>query len=138
MRTNTMSIEFVAFRIIGAALSTHSVLGPGLPKAKYVEFLEQELYRRGLQVESQKVLPLVYNGARTRTGYRVDFVVNEEVVVEVSERKDVGRDELIQMQTYLKLVNCRTGLLLNFHARWMKNGIYRITPRGPSRYVHTL
>ncbi len=138
MRTNTVSIEFVAFRIIGAALSTHSALGPGLSKAKYVEFLEQELYRRGLQVESQKVLPLVYNGARTRTGYRVDFVVNDEVIVEVSEHKSVGRTDLAQMQTYLKLVNCRTGLLLNFHTRWMKNGIYRISPRGPSRYVHTL
>ena len=131
------SVEFVAFRIVGAALSTHSALGPGLPKSAYIEFMEQELYRRGLQVESQKVLPAAYDGARARTGNRVDFLVNKEIIVEVCAQKQVSSLDLAQMQTYLKLLNCRSGLLLDFNVRWMKNGIYRITPRGRSRYIHT-
>ncbi len=116
----------LTYRIIGAAFDIHKALGPGLLESAYQVCMEHELRRRGLSVESQKLLPLIYDGIRTKRGYRVDLLVNNEVVVEVKAQRQVAMVDEAQVQTYLKLLNCPIGLILNFNTRWLKNGIHRI------------
>lgn len=112
--------------IIGAAVEVHRILGPGLLESTYEECLAFELKQRGLDVERQVELPVLYKGNKLDAGYRIDLKVNEEVIVEL---KSVQRLEAIhqaQLLTYLKLAGFRYGLLMNFNVPVMKSGIRRL------------
>jgi GxxExxY protein len=119
-------LDEITYKIIGCAFTVHKALGPGLLESAYQSSFEHELLRIKLQVETQKILPLTYNGIRTKKGYRIDFLVEKEVVVEVKAVREITLLDHAQVQTYLRLLNCRIGLLLNFNTRWLKNGISRV------------
>jgi GxxExxY protein len=121
-----MNSEQITYRIIACAITVHKALGPGLLESAYQISLEHELNFTGLQVESQKILPLTYNGIRTKKGYRVDFLVEKKVIVEVKSARQITLLDEAQVHTYLKLLNCRVGLLINFNTRWVKTGLHRI------------
>ena len=112
--------------IIGAAIEVHRVLGPGLLESAYQAALARELALRGLEFEREVSLPVVYKGAQLDCGYRLDFVVEERVIVELKSVENIEPIHLAQLMTYLRLSGKRLGLLLNFNVPQMKEGIRRV------------
>jgi len=112
--------------IINRAIKVHQTLGPGLLESSYRECLFYELINAGLYVEKEKKLPLVYEKVKLECGYRIDIMVESKVVVETKSVEAINDIYLAQVLTYLKLSECRLGLLLNFNVILMKNGIRRI------------
>ncbi|HTF19269.1 MAG TPA: GxxExxY protein [Chryseolinea sp.] len=119
--------EQITDRIIAAALRIHSALGPGLLESAYREFLFYELELDGWSVEKEKSLPVVYKGKRVDHGYRLDLLVQNTVVVELKTVELLLRIHHQQLLTYLRLGNFKTGLLINFHAAHLKDGLKRIS-----------
>jgi GxxExxY protein len=116
--------------IIGATIAVHRALGPGLLESAYNHCLFFEMAQvRGLKVEQQCPLPIVYCGVRIPCGYRMDFVVNDSVVVEIKAVETILPVHEAQMLSYLKLSGLRYGLLLNFNVVLMKHGIRRFIGR---------
>lgn len=112
--------------IIGCAIKVHKSLGPGLLESAYEECLFYELQRSGLKVAKQKALPLVYEEVKLDCGYRVDLLVENKVVIEVKSVEALNDIFLAQVLTYLKLLNCKLGLLINFNVVRLKEGIRRV------------
>lgn len=117
--------EVISRRVIGAAIEVHRFLGPGLLESAYQTCLAHELGLRGLQFAHQVDLPVVFKGVTLDCGYRMDFVVEGQLVVEVKAVSMIHPVHQAQLLTYLKLGGYRVGLLLNFHAALMKDGILR-------------
>lgn len=118
--------------IIGAAINVHRELGPGLLESAYEACLLFELADQGLEVEQQKSLPVVYRGRRLECGYRLDLVVEDEVIVEVKSVEKLLPIHKAQLLSYLKLSGKRVGLLINFNASLLKNGVERVVNNFPS------
>ena len=115
--------------IIGAAMRVHTALGPGLMESVYETCLRHELYKGGLRTESQKSLPVLYDGIALDAGYRIDLLVEGIVVVElkaVDQLLDLHKAQLI---SYLKLGHFPVGLLINFNVVHLRNGIRRFVNR---------
>lgn len=112
--------------IIDAAISVHSALGPGLLESAYEACLLYELRKRGLSVEAQVPLPVVYESVRLEIGYRIDLLVEDVVVVELKACESIVPVHRIQLLSYLKLSKKPLGLLLNFHVPLMRDGIVRM------------
>src|SRR5437899_10563105 len=113
-------------QIIEAAIAVHTALGPGLLESVYQTCLAFELSTRGLSIECQKPLPLVYRGIRIDCAHRMDLVVEGEVVVEVKSVEKLDRVHEAQMLTYLRLSERKVGLLINFNVKWLADqGIMR-------------
>ena len=113
-------------RIIGAAIEVHRGLGPGLLESTYEACLAFELADRGLAVERQKALPVVYRGVRLDCGYRIDLLVEDRIIVEVKAIEDLLPIHKAQFLSYLKLSRCEVGLLINFNVRVLASGIQRV------------
>ncbi len=111
--------------IIGAAIEVHKEIGPGLLESAYEECLKVELMSRGMQVETQVDLPLYYKGKPTGKTYRIDMLVNDEVILELKSVELLKNVNEIQLVTYLKLANKKLGLLINFNEAVLKDGIRR-------------
>ncbi|MEW5842263.1 MAG: GxxExxY protein [Bacteroidota bacterium] len=112
--------------IIGCAIKVHKSLGPGLLESAYEECLFYELVKSGLKVDKQRALPLVYEEVKLDFGYRVDLLVGNKVVIEVKSVEALNDIFLAQVLTYLKLSNCKLGLLINFNVLRLKDGIRRV------------
>ena len=119
-------------KIIGAAIQVHRTLGPGLLESAYEACLAFELVERGLKVEQQKPLPVIYRGTYLDCGYRLDILVEEIVIVEIKVVDRLASIHQAQLLSYLKLSGCNVGLLINFNLRVLKNGILRVVNRFPS------
>ncbi|HWZ84112.1 MAG TPA: GxxExxY protein [Terriglobales bacterium] len=119
-------LNAVTEQIIGAAMEVHRTIGPGLLESAYEACLAHELRERGFRVEQQKPLPVIYKGVRLDCGYRLDMVINESVIVEIKAVEKLTTVHDAQLLSYLRLLDCRVGLLLNFHCTMLKNGIRRI------------
>jgi GxxExxY protein len=114
-------------QIIGAAIDVHRALGPGLLESAYERCLAFELARRGLRIEHQKAIPLVYNGVAVDCAYRADIVVEGEVIVEVKSVERLHSVHEAQMICYLRLADCCVGLIINFNVKVLaRQGIQRI------------
>ena len=111
--------------IIGAAIEVHKEIGPGLLESAYEECLKVELMSRGMHVETQVDLPLYYKGKPTGKTYRIDMLVNDEVILELKSVELLKNVNEIQLVTYLKLANKKLGLLINFNEAVLKDGIRR-------------
>lgn len=111
--------------IIGAGIEVHRALGPGLLESSYEECLCHELHLRGLQFRRQVPLPVIYKGIQLECGYRMDVVVEEKVIIELKAVYLMAPIFEAQLITYLKLSGLRVGLLMNFHAATLKEGIIR-------------
>jgi len=111
--------------IIGAAIEVHRTLGPGLLEAVYEECLCHELHLRGLSFQRQLDLPIAYKSVTLQSGLRLDLVVADAVVVEVKAVESLLPIHEAQLMTYLRLSGKRVGLLINFGAPVLKDGIVR-------------
>ena len=112
--------------IIGAAIEVHRSLGPGLLEAAYEACLAYELLERGLSLERQKTLAVIYKGMEVDCGFRLDLRVNGLVIVEVKAIEGFAPIHEAQVITYLKLTGCKLGLLLNFNEIRLRDGIKRV------------
>ena len=112
--------------IIGSAIEVHRNLGPGLLESTYEECMAFELQERKLIVQRQHEIPVLYKGNKLGQKYRIDLLVNNQVIIELKSIKKIEPIHDAQLLTYLKLANIRYGLLLNFNVPVMKQGIKRL------------
>ncbi len=112
--------------IIGAAIEVHRHLGPGLLESVYEECMVFELAERGLEIQRQLLIPIVYKGRQLKIDYRIDLLVNQTVIIELKSVQKLEAIHEAQLLTYLKLANKRFGLLMNFNVPIMKQGIRRL------------
>ena len=119
----------ITARIVDAAVEIHRTLGPGLFESVYESVLAFELEGRGLRVERQKGLPVVFKGRDMGVGFRLDLLVESRVVVEVKSVEALAPVHTRQLITYLRLADVRVGLLLNFNVHLMRDGIKRVVDR---------
>ncbi len=119
-------LNAITEQIIGAAIEVHRALGPGLLESAYEACLVYELVRRGLRVEQQKPLPVFYKEVHLDVGYRLDILVEGSVIIELKAVEKLLPIHEAQLLSYLKLSGCRVGLLINFNAPVLKQGIRRM------------
>ena len=112
--------------VFDSALKVHRALGPGLLESAYEECLFYELKIAGLDVVKQKPLPLIYEEVKLDVGYRVDIIVENKLILEIKSVEALNDIHFAQLLTYLKLTNCKLGLLINFNVVLIKDGIKRI------------
>lgn len=113
--------------IIGCAIKVHKSLGSGLLESAYQQAcLHYEMVKSGLQVEKEKPLPLVYEEVKLDCGYRLDFIVEGKIIVEIKSVDCLNDIHLAQVLTYRKLTNNRLGLLINFNVLKLTDGIKRV------------
>jgi len=122
-------INSISGAIVDAAFHIHRTLGPGLLESVYEVVLAHELKKRGLRVERQKPVPIEFEGIRFEEGFRADLIVEDCVIVELKSVEDLSRVHSKQLLTYLRLLDYRLGLLINFGAPLIKDGIRRIVNR---------
>ncbi len=111
--------------IIGGAIEVHKALGPGLLEGVYEECLALELGDRGLEIQRQVQVPIVFKGRTLDMGYRLDMLVNGSVVLELKSVEKLNPVHEAQLLTYMKLSGKRVGLLLNFHTPYLRDSIKR-------------
>ena len=112
--------------VFESALKVHKILGPGLLESAYEECLFYELKKYDLKVEKQKKLPLVYEDVKLDAGYRIDIIVEDKFIIEIKSVEELNDVHLAQLLTYLRLSNCKLGLLINFNVSLLKNGVKRV------------
>lgn len=113
-------------QIIGAAIQVHRELGPGLLESAYEACLCHELSLNGLKIERQKSIPIFYRGIKLDAGYRLDLVVEDQVIVEIKAISELLPVHEAQLLSYLKQVGGGRGLLINFNVKLLKHGIRRL------------
>lgn len=123
-------IEYCASQIVDSAIQVHRALGPGLLESAYQQCLAFELHKRGLQVDCETILPVVYETTRIDTGYRIDMLVENCVIVENKAVDQILPIHEAQLLTYMRLGDYRLGFLINWNVMRIKNGI--------KRFVHQL
>ena len=112
--------------VLDLGMKIHKVLGPGLLESAYEECLYYEIKKYGLFIEKQKALPLIYEEVKLEIGYRLDLLVEKKLIIEIKSVESLNDLHLAQTLTYLKLSNCKLGLLINFNVALFKNGIRRV------------
>jgi len=112
--------------VFESALKVHKILGPGLLESAYEECLFYELKKSNLKVEKQKTLPLVYEEVMLDVGYRIDIIIEDKFIVEIKSVESLNDVHLAQLLTYLKLSDCKLGLLINFNVKLLKEGVKRV------------
>jgi len=115
--------------IVNACYQIHTELGPGLFESVYEECLYFELIQQGLLVERQKELPVIYKSIKMEIGFRSDLIVEKKVIVEIKSQEAIAPVHQKQVQTYLRLIGLKLGLLINFNEALIKDGIQRIVNR---------
>ncbi len=118
-----MEINQITHEILDSAYKIHSRLGPGLLESAYQACLVYELRKKGFKVEIEKPLPLIYEEVKLECGYRIDLLVENQVVVELKTVEAFTDVHTAQVLTYLKLSNNKVGLLINFYTKSLKDGI---------------
>ncbi len=118
--------NLLAKSVVDAAYTIHKKIGPGLLESAYEECMEKELHKRGIDFARQPKLPVFYDGEELATRYRLDFLVAEKLIVELKSVEKLLPVHEAQILTYLKLSRKRLGLLINFSAPLIKDGIKRI------------
>lgn len=118
-------LEAIGKQIVDAAFQVHKELGPGLLESAYERCMIVEFIEGGLNVERQVKLPIVYKGKRIDGGYRLDLIVENEIIIELKTVDYILPVHEAQLISYLKLSGKRLGYLINFKVDLIKNGIYR-------------
>jgi GxxExxY protein len=120
-----MEFDELSGKVIGCAIEVHKNLRPGLLESAYEHCLSHELTAQGLRHEAQKELPIEYKGLKLDSGYRIDLIVENGVIVELKSVEKVLPIHEAQLLTYMKLARISVGLLINFNVTKLKNGIKR-------------
>jgi GxxExxY protein len=122
-----MERDQITHEIIDSAYKVHTKLGPGLLESAYRTCLAYELRKKGLKVEEEKPLPIIYEEIKLECGYRLDMLVENEVIVELKIVNAFNDVHLAQLLTYLRFSGKHIGLLLNFYVKSLKDGIKRVS-----------
>jgi GxxExxY protein len=120
-----MDFEPLSKTILNCAFEVHTLLGPGLLESAYEECLVYELKKRDLKVERQKPLPVIYKDIKLEIGYRVDILVENSILIELKTVDTIIPVHVAQILTYMKFSDIKTGLLINFNVKHLKEGIKR-------------
>jgi GxxExxY protein len=112
--------------IVDVAMKVHTALGPGLLESVYEKCLKHELTKRGFHVQSQLWLPVIYDGIEIEGGYKIDLLLEEQVIVELKVVEQIIEVHKAQLLSYLKLADKRIGLLINFNVVHLRDGIRRM------------
>jgi GxxExxY protein len=121
-----LDINEITEKVIGAAIEVHSQLVPGLLESAYEDCLCRELALRDISFKKQLTLPLEYKGVKLDSGFRVDLLIEEAVVIEAKAVESILPVHEAQLLTYLKLGKWKVGLLINFNVARLKEGIKRV------------
>lgn len=127
-----MELDEITGAIVDTAMQIHKDLGPGLLESVYEVVLAKALQKRGLPVERQKAIAFEYDGTRFEEGFRVDLLVDGRVIVELKSVEKLSAVHGKQVLTYLRLMNLPVGLLINFGAATLKEGLHRVVNNLPS------
>ena len=120
-----MEFDELSGKVIGCVIEVHKNLGPGLLESAYERCLSYELTAKGLRHETQKGLPIDYKGLKLDTGYRIDLIVENGVIIELKSVEKILPIHEAQILTYMKLAGINVGLLINFNVTKVKDGIKR-------------
>ncbi|MCX6256830.1 MAG: GxxExxY protein [Bacteroidia bacterium] len=121
-----MTTEEIFKKILDCSFTVHTALGPGLLESAYEECLFYELKSSNFKVEKQKPLPLVYKEVKLDAGYRVDLIVENQIIIEIKSVESFTDVHFAQVLTYLKLSGCKLALLVNFNVADLKDGLKRM------------
>jgi GxxExxY protein len=113
--------------IIGSAIEVHKHLGPGLLESAYEAALCRELSLRGIEFQKQVSLPVEYKGIKLDCGYRLDLLIEKKIIVEIKAVETLGDIHMAQLLTYLKLMDLKLGLIINFNVPKLVNGVKRVS-----------
>ena len=121
-----MNENDISYKIIGAAIEIHKIVGPGLLESAYENALVFELKEMGFNVKQQVPMPFIYKKVKQNVGYRIDLIVNNKVIIEVKSIETLAPVHFAQTLTYLRLSGLKLALLINFNSKILKNSIHRI------------
>lgn len=121
-----MEVNAITGKIVDAAYKLHTALGPGLLESVYERCLELDLREAGLKVQSQVGVPIQYKNLAFDTGYRLDLIVEDTVIIEVKSVEVLAPVHFSQLLTYMKLYNKPLGFLINFNTKSLKDGLHRM------------
>ena len=121
-----MTEKDLTYQIRRAVWDVYNILGPGLLESIYEEALCYELQQKGLRFERQKQIPIIYKGITLNSDFRLDLLVEDQIIIELKSVEEIKPVFYKQLRTYLRLLNKQVGLLINFGEYDMKNGIYRV------------
>ena len=121
-----MEFDSLSNRVLSCAIEVHRELGPGLLESAYEQCLAHELKQGGIQFDKQKHLPVEYKGQKIDCGYRIDLLVEGQLILELKCVDALTSVHQAQLMTYMKLANAKTGFLINFNLTLLKNGLKRI------------
>lgn len=127
-----MHVELVAREVVDSIYKVHRHLGPGLLESAYQKCLEWELSKRGLDVQTELPLPLSYDGHLLDCGYRIDMLIEDQIIVENKAVKELEPVHRAQLLTYLRLSGKSLGFLVNWHTALVKDGLHRIVHNHPT------
>ena len=112
--------------IVDVSYKIHTRLGPGLLESVYEAILFHELSKKGLKVDRQKPIPIIWDDIHLDIGFRSDLIVEDKVIIEIKSVEKISNVHLKQLLTYIKVTDLRLGLLINFNEALIKNGIKRV------------
>lgn len=121
-----MSENEISKIVLDCAIKIHKKLGPGLLESVYKECLAHELSLRGLKVEKEVAMPVFYEGVKLEVGYRLDLLIEKKVLIEIKSVEFLHDVFTAQVLTYLKLSDCKLGLLINFNVSYLMDGYNRL------------
>jgi GxxExxY protein len=121
-----MDLEILTNKVIGLAMRVHQELGPGLLENAYKEALYYLIRKEGIFVEKEKEMPLLFEGVKLDCGYRLDLLVDNQLVTEIKAIEALNEVHLAQILTYLKIGDFKLGLLINFNVYRLKDGLQRV------------
>ena len=124
-----MSENELAAIVVDVAYQIHTRLGPGLLESVYQAIMLHELRKRGLAVEFEKAVPVIWDEVHLEVGFRADLIVEGKLILELKSVEQIIRVHKKQLLTYMRLTNCRLGLLINFGAELIKDGISRVVDK---------
>ena len=120
-----MEFDELSHRVIGCAIEVHRELGPGLLESTYEQCLAHELKCNGISFQLQHPQPVQYKDVRLDCGYRIDMLIEDELIIELKSVEQIKGIHQAQLLTYMKLAGIKTGLLMNFNVTKLKDGIKR-------------
>jgi len=121
-----MTENEISYKVIGAAIELHKIIGPGLLESAYENALAFDLREMGFDVKQQIAMPFIYKSVKQNVGYRLDLLINSKVIIEIKSIENLAPVHFAQTLTYLKLSNLKLALLVNFNNNVLKEGIHRI------------
>ena len=119
-------LDKLSYKVIGVALNLHRALGPGLLEAAYEEAFAYDLREAGIDVKRQVPVPFVYKGVKQDVGFRMDLLIEDQIVIELKAMENLAPVHFAQTLTYFKLFDRRLGFLINFNVKRLKDGIHGV------------